>query len=138
MSKTGKAEPAAKNLPAARDRTVDMFTGQTNVEAATEHVLDTPKGSETIEQASERWSKTAFDTAQWLSKHWDDAIEAGGSKFRLTEKGDLLLLERLRMDESGRVACQWTGVMFRSDDLYELTNVLLQASKSKRDRERGV
>ena len=119
------------------DRTVDMFTGQTNEEAATEVLVEAPKGSETIEQSSLRWREGAFQTYEFLSKHWDDSLPEGQSKFRLTEKGPLLLLERLQLDRSGRVACQWTGVMFAENDLYELTNVLVQASKSKKNREKS-
>lgn len=126
----------------AADRTVDMFTGLTSVEAKSPPPakLDeadtggpTVRLPETIEQAAERWRNTALFSAEHFSKSYNDSLP-GTAKFRLTEKGPFLFLEQFRLGKDGE-CFQWSGVMFKESDLYELTSVLVRASKDRRAKE---
>lgn len=124
--------------PSASDRTIDIFTKQTNVEAAAEADLDKVehKPSENIEQAANRWRDNAFFTQETVSKTFAKPPEekANVSTYRLTEKGAWMFLEEFRNGKDGW-AYGWTGIMFRSDSLYELTNVFVRAAKAKKEHE---
>lgn len=119
--------------PSAEERTVDMFAAPKPV---TETFLEDqepsgPRVGETIEVAAERWRANSFYTAEYFGKSWLNDLTEGASKFRLTEGGNLMFLDRFQMDKSGKVAAHWTGVMFRKDDLYELTSVFVAASRAR-------
>ncbi len=124
--------------PSAADRTIDLFTGAiasaeaaSEKEAATvqEDVKDDVRLPENIEVAAERWRNNAFFTQEHLSKHFNDS-EPGTEKFRLTEKDGWMFLEQFRFGKDGG-AYAWSGVMFRGTALYELTSVLVKASKER-------
>ncbi len=125
-------------------RTVDMFSGHTQAEeaaVAAEVITETYKGSETIEQAAERWRNNAMFTAEHLSKRWPDNVP-NTDKFRITQKGDKLFLEKFSLGPNGvsgapPTAYHWSGVMFSEDSLYELTNVFVKAAKAKQARVSG-
>lgn len=111
--------------PSAAERTVDLFTGQTQAETAKvaiEEPEEAPKGSETIEQAAERWRNNAFYTAELFSKHSD---WPNGSKYRLTRKDNLMFLEKFQGPDGN--AYHWSGVMFDYRDLQVLTEVFVKA-----------
>lgn len=120
-------------MPKAKDRTVDMFTGQTNVEAAQDDNAELPKeAAPGIEAGGEdRWRDVAF-----VSKDWTTTAFYGGdeckqvrdttsSEFRLTVRGKWMLLER--KDYIGKSPFHYAGVMFTKDDLFKLTEVLAKA-----------
>lgn len=116
--------------PNAADRTVDIFTGQTNVEAKEEVLEETAKGSETIEQAAERWRNNAFFTQEVVSKSFGKPETKNQSVYRLTTKDGWTFLEQYRMGKDG-MAYHWAGIMFPESDLYEITSVFVRASKEK-------
>lgn len=119
--------------PSAADRTVDLFAPKEPTdfyEAATEP--EAFKGSETIEQAAERWRNNALFTAEHLSKHFNDS-QPDTAKYRITVKGDWLFLEQFRLGKDGH-AYHWAGLMFQEKDLYEVTSVFVKASKAKKER----
>jgi hypothetical protein len=121
----------------ATDRTVDIFSGKSRedeAQAEAEDVKEAPRLSENIEQAADRWRANAMFTAEHFSKHYDSS-EPEIETFRLTSKDGNMFLEKFSSDKKGK-AYHWSGVMFREDSLYELTNVFVKAAKSKRDRER--
>jgi hypothetical protein len=111
--------------PKAADRTVDMFTGQTNEQAKQEVIEEAPKGSETILQAAERWRANAFFTAEVFSKSWDTAKDQ--TKYRITVKEGHMFLEQFGIGSSD--AYKWCGIMFPTKDLYEITSVFVRAAK---------
>lgn len=122
--------------PKAEDRTIDIFSGKTAMEeksAACEVIEEAPKGSETIEQAAERWRATAFWGSEHFSKSWPDRPREKGV-YRLTEKDGNLFLEQFVNGTSGN-AYKWAGVMFSTSDLYEITSVFVKASKDKQLKE---
>jgi hypothetical protein len=116
--------------PSAADRTVDMFTGSTNVEAAEQSDVQDEKREPCppIEVSAERWRNQAMSVQEHVSKHFNDG-EPGRAVFRLTNKDNMMFLEQFRHGKDGK-AFHWSGVMFHKDDLYELTNVFVRASKA--------
>ncbi len=120
--------------PKASDRTIDIFTGQTNVEAAEDVPEDVSHGDPSIEANADRWRDKAFEVQEHLSKYFN--TNEPGESFRLTERGDLMLLEVFG-STSGKTYSKWTGVMFHRDSLYELTSVLVKASKARKEKENG-
>lgn len=116
--RTSKASAAA--------RTVDMFA-PAELPVSTEDTADETKVAETIEQVADRGRDKAFETAEFLSKRWGEVIDGG--TYRLTLRGDLMLLDQFRHNGKESGAYGWTGVMFPKRDLYELTGVLVKASK---------
>jgi hypothetical protein len=116
--------------PSAADRTVDLFTRQSNMDAASEVVeAIQERVAESIEVAAERWRNNALFTAEHLSKCFNQSVPET-AKFRLTEKGDQMFLEKFSLDGKGQ-SYGWAGVMFHKDDLYELTSVFVRASKAR-------
>ncbi len=114
--------------PSAADRTVDLFAPKEQV-LSTEDTTESVRLSETIEVAAERWRNNAFFTQEHFSKHFNDSIP-GTAKYRITEKGGNMFLEQFRLGKDGE-AYHWSGVMFASSDLNELTNVFVRAARSK-------
>jgi hypothetical protein len=98
------------------------------VALAEEDAKDAPRQAESIERASVRWRDNAFFTQEHMSKHFNNG-EAGKAVFRVTEKNGWSFLEQFRLGKDG-MAYHWTGLMFRTSDTHELTNVLLKASKA--------
>lgn len=127
-----------KKSPAA-DRTIDMFTGRSKEDETVirfdspEDAADAAKPTETIEEAAERWRANAFFAQEQVSKHFREA-EYEGRVYRLTEKDDWFFLESFS-GENGRG--KWTGVMFQSKDLYEITSVFVAASRKKKESSNG-
>lgn len=132
----GMTKPAKKS---AQDRTLDMFSqavadarkAETDAglaQLASEDATEAPRQAENIEQAAERWRANAFFTQEHLSKHFNQG-EPGTAKFRITEKDGWSFLEQFRLGKDG-LAYHWTGLMFKTSDTHELTNVLLKASKA--------
>lgn len=117
--------------PSAADRTVDMFTGSTNVEAATQEDL-TPEekaGSPAIEANRDRYRDTAFHYQEHLSKNWkSDASD--GEAFRLTINGPDFFLEKCAI--KGGASYHWSGVMFKTESLEELARLFVDAVKARR------
>lgn len=126
----------AKKSPDA-DRTIDMFTGKAKDDLVVLPVADDApeeaKPTETIEQAAERWRANAFFAQEQVSKHFKDT-EYANSVYRLTEKGDYIFLESFG---SGDGRGKWTGIMFKSQDLYEITSVFVAAARKKKETENG-
>ena len=119
----------------ASDRTIDMYTGSTNLEASEQSdAKETAKSSETIEQMADRKRASMVFTAEHLSKHWNKNLPST-EKFRLTTKDGLMFLEKLELGSKGE-AYAWSGVMFREESLYELTSVFVKASKDRQSTER--
>ncbi len=128
MSKTTTKKPNAA------DRTVGMFDTPAPVEVSTEDNLsEASRGSENIEQAAERWRNQAFFTQEHLSKHFNESVP-GKEKYRLTLKDGWRYLEQFRLDKSGG-AYHYCGLMFQDANLYELTGLLVKASKEKQSHE---
>jgi hypothetical protein len=129
----------ASRKPKAEDRTIDIFSGKTKLEEGQvgEVIESTNQGSETIEEAAERWRANAFYTQETWSKTHPEPTKPLLSKFRLTESGELMLLEKFTMDATGLGSSHWTGVMFKQDDLYELTSCLVRASKKRQEASGG-
>lgn len=90
---------------------------------------DHTKQAETIEVAAERWRDRAFTSQEHLSKHFNDGVP-GKAIYRVTTKNGWSFLEQFRLGKDG-MAYSWTGVMFKPDDLYEITGVLVKASKER-------
>jgi hypothetical protein len=124
---------AAAKKPSAAERTVDMFSGKTKLEevpVATEDVTETHKGSETIEEAADRWRDRALELVEHFSKTFGEVLEGGS--YRLSAKNGTLFLEQYRHSGS-KSAYGWTGVSFPEADLYEITNVFVKAAKAKKE-----
>lgn len=124
------------NKPSAADRTVDMFCSAPtgfHQETTVEPEEPTVKVAETIEQSAKRWRATAMFTSEHLSKHFNEGLSEK-SVFRITTKDNMMFLEKFSNDVSGK-AYGWAGVMFRTDELYELTGVFVKASKELRAKE---
>ncbi len=123
----------APKKPSAADRTIGMFDRP--VEPSTDDTGGTVKWvgdgriAETIEAASERWRNNAFATQEHVSKHFNESVP-GTEKYRLTKKEGWWYLEQYRLDKSG-AAYHYAGLMFADDNLYELTGLLVKASKEK-------
>ncbi len=120
--------------PSAADRTVGMFDAPPPLEVSTEDNLsEASRGSENIEQAAERWRNQAFFTQEHLSKHFNESLP-GKEKYRLTLKDGWRYLEQFRLDSKGG-AYHYSGVMFKDENLYELTGLFVKASKEKQSYE---
>lgn len=119
--------------PSAADRTVDMFTGSTNVEAAEQSDVkdEVKEANPSVEANMDRYRTNAFEYQETLSKHFMDHSE-GKDTFRLTEKGPHMLLEK--KSHGAGEAYGWTGVMFRSDSLEEITKTFVEAYRARRVR----
>ncbi len=117
--------------PSAADRTVDLF--QPVVPTTEDQLSEVGRGNESIEQAAERWRATAFFTQEHLSKHFNESLP-GKEKYRLTLKDGWRYLEQFRLDKLGG-AYHYCGLMFQDDNLYELTGLLVKASKEKQGHE---
>ncbi len=115
--------------PKAADRTINFFTGLTNVEAQEQtDVQETVRGSETIEQAAERWRANAHYLQMFVSKSWGVATNQG--TYRLTLNDNWWSLEQFRNGPDGK-AFGWKCFMFPKDDLHELTNAFVRACKGE-------
>lgn len=131
---------AKPQKPSAAARTVDLFSGRTSLEDAffqkppsaevdTSDVGEAKAEPETVEQIAERKRELAFTTSEYLSNRFSEAIDGG--KFRVTIRGDLMLLETFRATEAGG-AFAWSGVMFRKSDLKAITETLVAAWRAER------
>jgi len=128
MAKTIKPPPAA-------DRTVDMFTGKTKVEAvsaAVEAVQDTEKGERvSMEADADRMREQAFRVQEWSTKNFGRP-EAEGNTYRLTRSGEHYYLEILSKRPGGKEAYAYHGNMFHERDLFAIANVFVEAAKAKK------
>lgn len=129
----------ASKKTSAADRTIDMFSAQLHSPVgfnlpAPEDAVEVEKPAETIEVQAERLRDKAFEFAEHLSKSWGQVIDGG--TYRLTTKGQYMLLEQFKHNGKESGAYGYTGVMFPIGDLYELTNVLVKASKEKQERDK--
>jgi len=118
--------------PDAKSKTVDMFTGKTQLEealSASEVIEETPRGSETIEQAAERWRQNAFYTNEFMSKRFTESVPET-AKFRLTKKDGAVFLEKFQLGKDG-YAYHWSGVMFKESDMDEITSVFVSEWRSR-------
>lgn len=120
--------------PSAASRTVDMFTGTTQMEAyqaAVEEVKDEPRGPAlSIEESADRYRASAFVGQEWSSKYWPPDAPIGTEKasFRWSRKGDFIYLEQVRSGKDGR-AYHYAGVMFPVSDWEELIEATSAAHK---------
>lgn len=134
---------SSKKSP-ANLRTIDLWTKKTQEEellALQNDLTESPRGSETIEQAAERWRANAFYTQILASKHHESepSEKTDLGTFRITSAKELpgwWFLERFGNGKDGK-AYSWTGVMFRDEDTYELASVVLKLARSKKDKEGG-
>ncbi len=124
-----RSGPVAHKKPSAASRTIGIFEPPTAPEPDITDVPDTARLPETIEAAAEKWRRTAFFTQEHLSKHFNESLP-GKEKYRLTLKGGWRYLEQFRLDKSGG-AYHYCGLMFADENLYELTGLLVKASKDK-------
>ena len=118
--------------PSAADRTVDMFTGSTNVEAAQQSdVQEASKDAEpSIEANMDRYRDQAFYFQELVSKNFGEPQDK--ETFRLTLKGGHMFLEK-KQNGAGE-AYHWSGFMFRVSSLEELTTLFVQALRNQRER----
>ncbi len=121
--------------PSAKDRNIDIFTGTTELEKAisSAEIVEAQykkEPAEPLEYVIDARRDYAVQMAEYVSKSWLKPIQdkAGQSTFRITQKGDWSFLEELRHAPSG-VAYFWSGLMYRTENQHELTNVMLKASK---------
>lgn len=130
----------------AADRTVSLFQEaiQKATEPTKEEIATAPEDApeaikapaETIEQQAQRWRDTAFYGQETVSKHFGVELmdKAGKETFRLTEKDGWMFLEKYANSKDG-MAYHWSGVMFRSESLYELTGLFVKASRERKAKE---
>jgi hypothetical protein len=106
----------------------DLFTADSSaVEKADD--TDAPKaGSPRIEDNLDRYRAQAMLAQESVSKNWSGA--KGQGVYRLTRKGEWMYLEQMRLGKDGE-AFAWSGVMFPESDMYEITGVMVKASKAK-------
>lgn len=140
----------ALSKPSAADRTVDMFSGKTPVEVAEEAKriaedadvveAELAKGeAKPMEEEADRWRSSAFQSQEWLSKHFP--INRNGeraSQFRISygKVGDQgwYYLEELH-SYSGKTVSSYKGLMCREEDLFALTETIVAAARAKKAKE---
>ena len=125
--------------PSAADRTVDMWAAPKAPvleDASKEDSEDAHRAAEpSIEANADRWLEKAIETQQYLSKKFADN-EPNSDKFRLTEHGDMMSLEKFGLGPDGK-AFSWWLVQFGSKNLYELASVVVAAAKARKAKENG-
>lgn len=124
--------------PSAADRTIDIFTGSTNVEAPTQEDIqpEVKEAEPSIEANADRWLQKAIETQQYLSKKFANS-EPETETFRLTKSGDVWSLEKRGIGADGK-AFSWWLVQFLDRNLYELAGVVVKAAKEKKEKENGT
>lgn len=120
--------------PSAADRTLGMFDVPKPPELHTEdtQLSEASRSNENIEQAAERWRANAFFTQEHLSKHFNESLP-GKEKYRLACNDKWYYLEQFRLDGKGG-AYHYCGLMFAEENLYELTGLLVKASRDKAEQ----
>ncbi len=121
--------------PTAAERTVDLFTGKSKVEAQDEalristdaDVSETAKSKETIEEASQRWREAAFVGQEWTTQHFGRP-ESKGRQYRLTLRNGWAYLEQT--DSEGKGAYHYGGIMFPEYALPLLADVIVPAART--------
>lgn len=118
--------------PSAADRTVNMFTGSTNLEAAEQSdvTVEAKDASPEIEANMDRWLQKAIDTQQYLSKKFADSVP-NDEAWRLTKAKDTYTLELVGKGADGK-AFKWWAFQFHENSLYSLANVIVEASRAKK------
>lgn len=132
-----------KRLSPAADRTIDIFTNKTKAEieeAANEDIRLEPKLPETIEEASERWRRVAFQGAEWTTKLFGRP-EATENQYRGTVKSGYFYLEKTgngrTISSTGGNAYSYAGVMFPEEDLPKLATVIVGAARDYLNRKKA-
>lgn len=128
--------------PTAADRTVDMFTGQTRVDAATspEFVQE----EVTVRDAAERQTmeESADASRDMVAKYLDWATSAFGKtearsdQFRLSKVRNQYVLERLAKRPGDKEAYGYAGYVINDCDLYDVAKLFVAAVREKQGRER--
>lgn len=137
--------------PSAAARTVDLFTGKTNVEAAEEAERiannadikeDRHKTSEPMEVSAERWREKAFECQEWSSKLFP--LDPSGTEpyqFRITRRqlstGDrMLYVERLHVGgEPGSGVSSYAGLMIHESSFLQFAQVVVEAARKVKSNE---
>lgn len=125
--------------PSAADRTVDMFSAAVVADAekalaavVPEDAVEVAKTSaEPLEDRIDGYRDNAMAMQQYISKSWmlQPEEKAGKETFRISRQGEWSFLEVLRHSPTGGLMYSWSGVMYRTADQHELTNVMVKASK---------
>lgn len=131
--------------PEAADRTVDMFTGKTNVElaaAATEDVQDAPKERQelTPQEQVDNDRAQVLQITEWTSKHFPIS-EHGGTEWRMTRKQIqpwqvVYYLEKV-FSTDGKSIAAYSGVVVPEEDIFGLADVVVSAARELKQRKAG-
>lgn len=132
--------------PSAADRTIDLFSGKTSVEA-----LENAKriaedadiaeanlakgGIKPMEEEADRWRAQTFSSQEWMSKNFPIAKGERASQFRLTRATigdqDWYYLEELH-SYSGKTVSSYRGMMCRDEDFPALVECIAAAWKARK------
>jgi hypothetical protein len=129
--------PAKKlSKPSAADRTVDIFTKTTAVEAATAALEDVQEdardGFVPIEANADNNREKAFQVQEWATKAFGRPADSEETaEYRLTLKGDHYYLEELASEPGAKTAHKYAGLMIRRQNLVNLTKVLAEAARKE-------
>lgn len=136
----GSVSMAATKSVKASDRTIDMFTGATNVEklaAAAEEIQAEQREPFTgIEGEVDRWREQAFAGQEWTSKHFYQSNAEANQKdsshgaYRISLKGGWNYMECIRRSETGTSAYHYSGLMFPALDMFAIAEAVVKQAWS--------
>ncbi len=128
---------AQSKKSSAADRTISLFAAPQPVqEAVPEYIAPEVKEGARVplEADVDRLRANAFKGQEWTDKYFGQTV-AGGNTYRLSLKDNHYYLERLSKNGQGGIYA-YTGVTLPADDLFGVTNLMVQAAKAKKEKEK--
>ncbi len=123
---------AKPTKPSALLRTIDLFAEPAPV---VEERSEIEGERLPIEQDVDRMRDNAFKGQEWTSKYFA-RLDAPGSEYRVSHKGDYYYVESVMKTQGGATAYGYTGIMVHASDLLNLTQVLVQAVRDKQAKDK--
>jgi hypothetical protein len=127
--------------PSAGARTVDMFSGKTQLEAteaAAEVVAEAEKGDFVpIHQAVNDYREQAFKVQEWTTKYFGRPEETEKDEYRVSRKGDHLYLEHLKKAPGSKTNYGYAGYMFHKNNFINAARAMAEAARELIKEEAG-
>lgn len=139
---------ASSKKPSAAARTIDIFSGKTQVEAEDEAERiktnadlqeDHTREAVPMEAKLDQWRDKAFEVQEWTSKYFPrDPHGKDREQFRVTRKAlqdgtKMLYVERVHAGGDGKSVTGYAATMVHEEDFLEFAKVVVEAARKVKD-----